>query len=144
MKIAAATGSPCRWRYPKTQPTELTCLDLLFAACLNLSGPVSCIHRLPLFISSLQQLVNRPRFICIPRWNISILERRAAHNVIEAFSVIAVDVLFRIMQVYPASHLHGQFFGMPLGFFEIRVVPLLPIFESRSLCAGDAFKPFVL
>ena len=82
-------------------------IELAPVASPEVLGPVSSIHRLPLFISCLQKLVDSPRFIRIPRWNISVLERRPTHNVIEALSVIVVDVSFWIMQVDPAPNLHG-------------------------------------
>lgn len=63
-----------------------------------------------------------------------------ANNVIEAFPIVVVDVFFRIMHVDPAPNLHCQLLGVLLSFFEVCVVPLLPILESGSLRTRDTFE----
>lgn len=59
---------------------------------------------------------------------------------IDAFSIIVINVFFRIVHVNPAADLHGQLLWMAFCFFEICVVPLFPILESGSLCTSDALE----
>ena len=58
----------------------------------------------------------------------------------QTFLIVVVHVHLWIMHVDPAANIHAQLLGMPLGFFEICVVPSFPIFEARSLCTCDAFE----